>query len=274
MTPPWLHSLRDVAPPPQGAHPLAGETPARSALVGLAPRPLEPLGGTRAGPSWQAPCAVHPALAAQRCHFVGDAAPGAPQVWALRTAPAGAAPGSLRQAARAQARAALRALLAAALCLRPAQLTITDQRGQSPRVRRSDGTPDARLARLQLSISHEAGCSLLTWCGGGAVGVDVQAVSAGPAGDPDEWRRVAALYLGPDSWPNQAESVVDKALEATQSIAFMTAWTQHEARLKCLGEPLQEWSPALQSRLDGCMARRVALPAPWVGAVAWRPAPA
>ena len=237
------HSPRDVAPPPQGAHPLAGETPARSALT------------------------------AQRCHFVGDAAPDAPQVWALRTAaPAGTAPGSMRQAARAQARAALRALLAAALSLRPAQLTITDQRGQPPRARRSDGTPDARLAALHLSISHEAGCSLLAWCDGSAVGVDVQAVSTGPAGDPDEWRRVAALYLGPDSWLNQAETNVDKALAATQEIAFMTAWTQHEARLKCLGEPLQEWSPALRSRLDGCMARCVALPVPWVGAVAWRPA--
>lgn len=59
-------------------------------------------------------------------------------------------------------------------------------------------------------------------------------------------------------------------------IAFAAAWAAHEARLKCIGRPLVEWSPALSARLAGVRSAAVELP-PWaaadhVAAVAWRAA--
>ena len=57
------------------------------------------------------------------------------------------------------------------------------------------------------------------------------------------------------------------------SIAFMRTLAGHEAALKCLGQSLIEWHPALEERLRALRTARVELPA-WAGghtaAVAWR----
>ena len=53
----------------------------------------------------------------------------------------------------------------------------------------------------------------------------------------------------------------------------MSHWACHEARLKCAGLALVEWSDALATQLAGIHAVPVKLP-PWAGdaagAVAWR----
>ena len=168
-------------------------------------------------------------------------APGAPRVWALPTPP-----GAPRDTVRALARAALADLLGVP--------TLTNQRGEPPRApARSD---------LHLSLSHAEGLSLLA-CHSAPVGVDVQAlpVQADAA--------TAALFLGPH-W-HLAQS--GQALAAPISIVFAAAWTQHEARLKCAGVPLVEWSDALAARLAHyrCAPLQSAALSGWCAALAWQP---
>ena len=181
-------------------------------------------------------------LTPTRCAFALWQTPGAPRVWALPTPP-----GSARDTVRALARAALADLLGVT--------TLTSVRGEPPR---APGQPG-----LHLSLSHAEGLSLLA-CHSAAVGVDVQAlpVQADAA--------TAALFLGPN-W-QLAQS--GKAQAAPISIAFSAAWTQHEARLKCAGEPLVEWNDALAARLAryACAPLHGAALRGWCAALAWEPA--
>lgn len=167
-------------------------------------------------------------------------APGAPRVWALPTPP-----GAPRETVRALARTALADLLGVT--------TLTNQRGEPPR---APARPD-----LHLSLSHAEGLSLLA-CHDAPVGVDVQAlpVQADAA--------TAALFLGPNWLPTRS----NQAPEAPISIAFATAWTQHEARLKCAREPLVEWSEALAARLVHyrCAPLHGAALRGWCAALAWQ----
>ena len=167
-------------------------------------------------------------------------APGAPRVWALPTPP-----GAPRDTVRALARAALADLLGVP--------TLTNQRGEPPR---APARPD-----LHLSLSHAEGLSLLA-CHGAPVGVDVQAlpVQADAA--------TAALFMGPNWLPAQSS----QAQEAHISIAFASAWTQHEARLKCAREPLVEWSEALAARLAPyrCAPLHGGTLRGWCAALAWQ----
>lgn len=165
--------------------------------------------------------------------------PGMACVWALATPP-----GAPRGAVRVLARKALADLLGVT--------TLTNVRGEPPR---APGRPD-----LHLSLSHAEGLSLLA-CHSAPIGVDVQAmpVQADAA--------TAALFLGPDWHPGHS----GQAQKAHISIAFSDAWTQHEARLKCAGEPLVEWSPALAARLARyrCAPLQGAALQGWCAALAW-----
>ena len=185
--------------------------------------------------------ALPPAPAPVRCAFAGWQAPGAPRVWALPTPP-----GAARSAVRALARAALADLLGVT--------TLSNVRGEPPRAPERPG--------LHLSLSHAEGLSLLA-CHSAPVGVDVQAlpVQADTA--------TAALFLG----PNWHLAQFGQARAAPVSIAFAAAWTQHEARLKCAGEPLVEWSEALAARLARCACAPLqgAALRGWCAAVAWQP---
>ena len=174
-------------------------------------------------------------------------------MWALPTPP-----GAARDVVRALARAALGELLAAlqgdAISEPRGKVPLTNVRGEPPR---APGRPD-----LHLSLSHAEGLSLLA-CHSAPVGVDVQAlpVQADAA--------TAALFLGPH-W-HLAQS--GQALAAPISIVFAAAWTQHEARLKCAGVPLVEWSDALAARLAHyrCAPLQSAALSGWCAALAWQP---
>lgn len=180
-------------------------------------------------------------LTPARCAFALWQTPGAPRVWALPTPP-----GAARDTVRALARAALADLLGVS--------TLSNRRGEPPR---APERPD-----LHLSLSHAEGLSLLA-CHSAPVGVDVQAlpVQADAA--------TAALFLGPN-W-HLAQS--GQAQAAHISIVFAAAWTQHEARLKCAGEPLVEWSEALAARLARypCVPLHGAALRGWCAALAWQP---
>lgn len=115
---------------------------------------------------------------------------------------------------------------------------------------------------IGISVSHEAGLSLLAINFSGPVGVDLMQLPE----DPDWLMQIPALasdYLGPQS----ARQLAVVPLEMQLS-SFAAAWTRHEARLKCLGLGLQEWQPALEEDLSNCRVQPLLLPAGYVGAVA------
>lgn len=188
-------------------------------------------------------------LTPTRCSFAGWQSAGAPRVWALPTPP-----GAARDVVRALARDALGELLVEATGEPRGKVPLTNVRGEPPR---APDRPD-----LHLSLSHAEGLSLLA-CHSAPVGVDVQAlpVQADAA--------TAALFLGPN-W-HLAQS--GQAQAAHISIVFAAAWTQHEARLKCAGEPLVEWSDALAARLARyhCAPLRGPALQGWCAALGWQP---
>jgi 4'-phosphopantetheinyl transferase len=162
---------------------------------------------------------------------------------------------TLRDEARGLVRAALRSFLAPLVGCAPALVPLHAEPGAAPRL-------DLAGRSLHLSISHEAGLSLAAVRAGGAVGVDL--MHAADAALPD-WHAIAHDYLGPD--------VAARLLglgEQERQPAFARAWTRHEAALKCLGLPLQEWSPELARELAPCRVGELLLPAPYIGAVALR----
>lgn len=136
---------------------------------------------------------------------------------------------------RGEARALLRELLAGYLGMAPEQVPLHFVPGQAPVV-------DAQWQGMGLSISmsYSQDVALIALCPGARIGVDLTAIAALP-----DWAQVARLYLGPESAARLA------ACEAgARDTLFALAWAQLEARGKCLGLGLQEWSPAWHERLQ------------------------
>ena len=152
--------------------------------------------------------------------------PGQPCVWAL------ALPG---QNPRPAARAQLRLLLAGYLGLAPDQLALSLEPGRAPRLeQRWRGQP------LFLSLSHARDAALLALCPGVPIGVDLAEVEPMP-----DCAAVAELYLGP-----RAAARLATLAGPERDAAFARAWATLEARGKCLGLGLAEWSAARARQLD------------------------
>ncbi|MEG1455318.1 MAG: 4'-phosphopantetheinyl transferase superfamily protein, partial [Comamonas sp.] len=77
-------------------------------------------------------------------------------------------------------------------------------------------------------------------CPGARVGIDVTEIAPMP-----DWAAVAKSYLGPAALARLAP-----ADGAARDKAFALAWAELEARGKCLGLGLQEWSAARHARLQ------------------------
>ncbi|QTD45738.1 hypothetical protein [Ottowia testudinis] len=210
------------------------------------------------------------------CDFDGAALPGAPRVLALAV-PAGQSPEATRRHARQLARAVLADALGAWLGCDARAIAISDVRGQAPRATLVTAAPQTawadRLAATGLSISHAPGLTLAAWRPPAPWGR-----CAGAARSTHGCRRSTARGRAVPGAKFSAKSprVVEKqARTAIDIAAFTAAWAAHEARLKCLDEPLQEWSPALQARLAACQVRPLIIPAAagggrrWQAAVAW-----
>lgn len=196
-----------------------------------------------------------------RCHFEADAAPGAPRVWAiaLPADPLPAPPEATRQRARHQARTALRALLAQAYALPVNAIHLDDQRGGRVRATLAQGTPPpVGWQALGLSISHTDAVVLLALRPAGAVGVDLAVLPTHWGADRAALRQQAALYLGPAHAAARGDDAAQPA--ARLATCFVQGWADLEARLKCIEQPLAEWSPALAQRLAACHAAALVLP--------------
>ncbi|WP_296508976.1 4'-phosphopantetheinyl transferase superfamily protein [Rhodoferax sp.] len=97
--------------------------------------------------------------------------------------------------------------------------------------------------RVHVSLSYESDRAFIAIDMHGPIGIDAAAV-----GHQAEWFEecvgVANEYLPPSI------SQKIKALAGLErATAFAAAWALHEARLKCLGLPLQEWTNELDTQL-------------------------
>ena len=164
-----------------------------------------------------------------------------------------------REQARLQARAALRSCLTKELGCPEDALQISNQRNEAPQLRLCG----ERLEQPFCSISHAPGLALLAWHGGGPVGVDIQAVNAGTA--RHELQAVAQIFLA----PNMAQVLDGLAQDALFFKAFASAWAAQEARLKCAGVGLVEWSVELESSLTCVHCTPLAMADGYAAAVAW-----
>jgi 4'-phosphopantetheinyl transferase len=199
-----------------------------------------------------------------------------------------------RDWARQQLRLAVRDLLSCAYACTSEQLVLERQPGQVPG--RELSIPGHQIA---LSISHESGLSIaairtrqrnaalehaeqqpneddaevgaevgaedgaedeyahgtdLVW----EIGVDLLKLAHIP-----DWQAVATLYLGPEV------SAAIAAAEPTQQMTcFALHWAQLEARCKCQGLGLSEWSKQSSADTAAYHYQQLALPTGYVGAIA------
>ncbi len=151
-----------------------------------------------------------------------------------------------RATARRTIRLALHAALAEASGLPASSIELCGAPGEAPYA-----LLDGR--RIALSISHDGDLSVAALrLDGGAVGIDLMRVT-----DVPDWQAVARGYLGP---------ACAAALDGMP--AFARAWSEHEARLKCRGLALAEWSAGDEPLLSACSCLSLVLPDAYVGSVA------
>lgn len=158
------------------------------------------------------------------------------------------APGGSRELARQRIRRALRQALAQRWHEPESRIEVIRVPGKAPRL-----TLGGAPCEAGVSISHEAGLSIAAANLHGALGVDLMLVQPIP-----DWQAVARDYLGPD---------VAARLDGDPH-AFARAWTEREARLKCAGLPLREWTALEAERTAGCRCFAIDLPDGFVGTVA------
>ncbi|WP_394778829.1 4'-phosphopantetheinyl transferase family protein [Undibacterium sp.] len=156
-----------------------------------------------------------------------------------------------REQVRLQIRAALLDTLAAAGHCPPSQVQLFSEAAQALRV----VVPGRKFG---VSITHEAGLSLAAIIDGGAVGVDLVHVD-----ELLDWKPVAQLYLG-----DEATAAISRHPAAEQARCFALKWTEHEARLKCCGLGISEWSVELAGKLAGCSVSTLDVPAVYAGSIA------
>ena len=167
------------------------------------------------------------------------------------------------QADRDQARVAIRVAILAELGLLtglpPERIALHAASGEAPYAQ-FDG-PEGRHCAW-LAISHDGELSLAAISLHGAVGIDVTRILEIP-----DWQPVARDYLGPEV--AAALAVLDPPARAS---AFARAWSEREARLKCLGWPLAEWNPEAEPVVQACRCTALLLPEGYVGELALPPA--
>jgi 4'-phosphopantetheinyl transferase len=161
--------------------------------------------------------------------------------------------GTPRERTRLQVRRVVREVLSRLLALAPEQVELQGRPGHPLRFA-------APLQEMGLSFAHESGLSLVAIRPDGPVGVDLMHRHQ----VPDDWPVLARDYLG----PYVAAQLGAFAPEDGKG-AFAHFWVSLEARLKCLGFPLDEWRIETADRLTACTVAPVVLPAGWIGALAW-----
>jgi len=162
---------------------------------------------------------------------------------------------SAREAARLRIRAALTTALAAYFSIDANRIVLHSSQGVAPW---AVVTLDAGDQRVALSISHDGDISVAAYSFSGSVGIDVMSIVPVP-----DWESVARDYLG----KHTARKLAARP-DSERDAAFAHAWSEHEARLKCLGLQLSEWCDERAVALQACRCFPLALPEGFVGYVA------
>jgi phosphopantetheinyl transferase len=135
--------------------------------------------------------------------------------------------GAARTEARSQVRAVLRQVLTTWSHLPPDELPLSE----TPRGPVWQGRLPGE--DLNLSLSYETGEAWIALRRGGLIGVDIMRLQPVP-----EAEVIAQTYFGAAGWAALRES-------PNPIRDFALAWTQLEARCKCLKRGLAEWSESL-----------------------------
>jgi 4'-phosphopantetheinyl transferase len=164
-----------------------------------------------------------------------------------------------RREARLQVRTAIAHWLAPSLGCTPEEVPLLSQPGQPLRLA---PMPGRQALNMGIAVSHEPGLSLVALHRGGPIGIDLLPLDAAPSWVEDI-PRLAQDYLG----PIVADTIATVPL-GEQAANFAHYWTQQEARLKCLGRGLEEWSSALAQAISGIDTTPLHLPSGYVGSLA------
>lgn len=158
-----------------------------------------------------------------------------------------------RQEARRLVREAIQEVLALLLNCAVSEINLFSQAGQTVKLLNENHS-------IGLSVSHDAGLSLVAINMHGPVGVDLMAIDSTP--DDKELRTLAIEYLGAEV----AERIQNKPTEQHKE-AFAMAWTEFEAGLKLKGEALAEWSAKRDEKLKKIGMSSLALGDKYIGAM-------
>ncbi len=169
-------------------------------------------------------------------------------VIAVRTLPT-----TLRSQARKLIRIAIRQVLAKKLSCPYAEIKLTSELGQSLKLSQP-------RQNIGLSISHESSLTLAAINMNGGVGVDLIDVNSIP--NDHEIYILANEYLG-----TQLAEYISLLPSELQNHAFAQAWTEFEARLKCLEKSLTEWTPSSALKLNTLAIRSLNMPDSYIGTV-------
>lgn len=183
-----------------------------------------------------------------------------------------------RDAARSQVHLNLPTMLGEILHIPPAQITLQHPRGQPISVQ----LPVALQCHPPgVSISYEQNLALVALYLNGAVGADIVCLPQQPiAENPAHWWQMANDYLPPDScqaWQQQHGTRLNDWSTPQFADWLAQQWATHEAKLKCRGIALQEWTAPLHAQLQRLDCFALTLPtdilpanpaASWAAAVA------
>lgn len=154
------------------------------------------------------------------------------------------------QTTRRELRAVLRQILALWSRLSPEQLPLHE----SPRGPVWLGQLGEHA--LDISLSYAEGEGWIGLIRAGLIGVDAMPVHLIPEAD-----EVARLYLG-----HAAAAAIRQSTDP--AMAFTLAWTELEARIKCLKRELNEWHLTQAFAANKCAVQSMVLPNNWVVSMA------
>ncbi len=167
------------------------------------------------------------------------------------------AQGSTRDDARVQIRQALIKVIAAARNLSERDVHLHTEKGHAPHAVIGVGV---QCCNYYLSITHEDKYAMAAISSAGQIGIDIVKMTSF-----FDWKPTANLYLGEAAAREIESSRIDQQFQF-----FLQAWAIHEARLKCLGLSLQEWSEELEQQLSStrCEVGYVSWDTTYIAAVA------
>jgi len=170
-----------------------------------------------------------------------------------------------RAVARRRIRVALREALARLTGVPAEDIGIESVPGHAPSVQfegarrgRAAGAGTRAHAAPGIAITHDGALSLAAINLHGPVGIDLMQVH-----DVPDLDILARDYLGP-----AVTAQLDAIAPAERAAAFARAWTEREARLKCRGLQLAEWTAVSDRQTAGCRCMSLALPAGLAGTLA------